>query len=64
MTQAEFEQEVCHVTGEDRRTVRSRGFSLIIMPDRVPLTVDWDAVQQVEPIRYRLHRCRRRRCAA
>ncbi|MBA4017008.1 MAG: hypothetical protein C0483_07540 [Pirellula sp.] len=63
MTQAEFEQEVCLATGEDRRTVRTRGFSLVVMPDREPLTVDWDTVQQVEPIRYRLHR-RRRRCAA
>jgi hypothetical protein len=34
------------------------------MPDRGPLTVDWDAAQQIEPIRYRLHRRRRRRCAA
>jgi len=57
MTQAEFEQQVCHATGEDRRTVRTRGFSLIIVPDRDPLTIDWDNVQQVDPIRYRLSRC-------
>ena len=64
MTQADFEQQVCHATGEDRSTVRRRGFSLMVMPDRNPLTIDWDTVQEIEPIRYRLHRRRRRRCAA
>lgn len=64
MTQSDFEDEVCHATGEDRGTVRRRGFSLIVMPDRNPLTVDWDAVQEIEPIRFRLQDRRRRRCAA
>lgn len=64
MTQSDFERAVCQATGEDRRTVRSRGFSLVVIPDRDPLTIDWDAVQQIEPIRYRLQRRRRRRCAA
>lgn len=56
MTQADFEQAVCHATGEDRRTVRSRGFSLVVVPDRGPLTINWDQVQQREPLRYRPRR--------
>lgn len=63
MTHADFENEVCRATGEERRVVRSRGFSLVVLPDRDPLTVDRDAVQEIEPIRFRLRR-RRRRCAA
>ena len=51
MTQAEFEREVAETTGESVYTIRSRGFSLVVMPDRGPLTVDWDQVQQREPLR-------------
>jgi hypothetical protein len=64
MTQAELDREVAQVTGETVNEIRSRGFQLIIMPERRPRYVDWDAVQRVEPIRYRLQRRRRRRCAA
>lgn len=52
MTQAEFEREVAETTGESVCTIRNRGFSLMVMPDRGPLTVDWDQVQQREPLRY------------
>ena len=64
MTQVDFENEVCRATGEDRHTVRDRGFSLVIMPNRDPLTVDWDSVQQLEPMRYLPRRRRKRRLAA
>lgn len=64
MTQAEMEREVSQLTGESRSEIRRRGFTLVVMPDRGPLTVDWDAVQEIEPIRHRLRRRRRRRCAA
>jgi hypothetical protein len=63
MTQAEMERELSNVTGESVGEIRRRGFSLIVMPDRGPLTVDWDAVQQLEPMRF-LPRRRRKRCAA
>ena len=52
MTQAELEREVAETTGESVCTIRNRGFSLVVMPDRGPLTVDWDQVQQREPLRY------------
>jgi hypothetical protein len=63
--QVEFEQEVCRATGEDRRTVRTHGFSLMVLPARGPLSIDWDAVQAVEHPRYIPRRAlRRRRLAA
>lgn len=52
MTQAEMERELARSTGESVCTIRNRGFSLIVMPDRGPLTVDWDQVQQREPLHY------------
>lgn len=52
MTQAEFEREVAETTGESVCTIRNRGFSLIVMPDRGPLTVDWDEVQESDRLRY------------
>ena len=52
MTQAEMERELAHTTGETLCTIRNRGFSLMVMPDRNPLVVDWDHVQQREPLRY------------
>ena len=52
MTQAEMEHELAHTTGETLCTIRNRGFSLIVMPDRNPLVVDWDQVQRREPVRY------------
>ncbi|MBL8828163.1 MAG: hypothetical protein JNM18_14380 [Planctomycetaceae bacterium] len=42
MTQAEFEHEVAETTGESPRTIRRRGFSLLVMPEREPLAIDWD----------------------
>ena len=63
MTHVDFEQQVCQATGEELDVIRDRGFSLLIMPDRGPLSVDWDAVQQLEPMRY-LPRRRRKRCTA
>ena len=64
MTQADFEQEVCQATGEELDVIRNRGFSLIVMPDRAPLTVDWDKAQQIEPMRYLPRRRHKRPCAA
>lgn len=52
MTQAEMEHELARSTGESLSTIRGRGFSLIVMPERNPLVVDWDQVQQREPMRY------------
>ncbi len=42
MTQAEFEREVAQTTGESCATIRRRGFSLLLMPEREPLAIDWD----------------------
>ena len=64
MTRRDFEQELSQATGESVRTLRKRGFSLMVAPDREPLTVDWDAVQQVEPQRYQPRRPRPVRLAA
>ena len=60
MTRSQFEQEVARATGESLSTIRSRGFSIVEPPDLEPLTVDWDAVQQVELPRIS-HPYRRRR---
>jgi hypothetical protein len=64
MTQAEMERELSHVTGETVGEIRRRGFSLIVMPDRGPLTIDWDQVQEVERVRYVPPRPVRRRSLA
>ena len=56
MTQADFEREVAQTTGETLCTIRNRGFSLMVMPDRNPLVVDWDHVQEREPLRYKPRR--------
>lgn len=64
MTQAEMERELSDVTGETVDEIRRRGFSLIVMPRRDPLVVDWDQVQQREPRRYRPRRRPIRRCVA
>ncbi|MBL8828005.1 MAG: hypothetical protein JNM18_13590 [Planctomycetaceae bacterium] len=34
--------------GESPRTIRRRGFSLIVMPEREPLAIDWDDPPHVE----------------
>lgn len=52
MTQAEMERELSRTTGESLSTIRDRGFSIVEMPDRNPLVVDWDQVQQRDPLRY------------
>ena len=64
MTQVEMEHELARSTGESLSTIRGRGFSLIVMPDRNPLVVDWDQVQQREQLRYRPRRPIRRPVAA
>lgn len=64
MTQAEMERELSSATGESVGEIRRRGFSLIVMPDRDPLTVDWDARQNVEPMRFLPLRRRKRRLAS
>ncbi len=51
MTQAEFEREVAQTTGESPRTIRRRGFSLLVMPQRDPLAIDWDEPPHAEPPR-------------
>lgn len=56
MTQTEMERELSDMTGETLDEIRRRGFSLIVMPERGPITVDWDQVQQREPLRYRPRR--------
>lgn len=47
MTQVEMERELARSTGESLSTIRGRGFSLIVMPDRNPLVVDWDRAPDV-----------------
>ena len=51
MTQAVFEREVAQTTGESPRTIRRRGFSLLVMPEREPLAIDWDEPPHAEPPR-------------
>jgi hypothetical protein len=51
MTQTEFEREVAETTGESPRTIRRRGFSLLVMPQRDPLAIDWDEPPHAEPPR-------------
>ena len=60
MTQRELDEEIAAATGESVRTIRRRGFSLMVPlkvfdPDEgtnaEPQTVDWDAVQQNQPLR-------------
>jgi hypothetical protein len=65
MTQAEMERELAGVTGETVSEIRHRGFSLVVMPSRPPLTVNWDALQQAErPRRYVKRPRHRERLAA
>ncbi|MBL9094691.1 MAG: hypothetical protein JNL96_25950 [Planctomycetaceae bacterium] len=65
MTQVELERELARSTGESLCTIRNRGFSLMVMPDRCPLTVDWDQVQECDRLRYSpRRRPLRRRLAA
>lgn len=64
MTQTELERELAERTGESLAVIRRRGFSLVD-PDIEPRTVDWDDVQQVEPLRHpRRRRTVRRRSNA
>ena len=46
MTRRDFEREVSEATGESMATIRSRGFSLVEVPDLEPLVVDWDALDE------------------
>ena len=64
MTQHEFERQIVDATGESLATIRSRGFSLVEVPDLEPLTIDWDVLQQVEQPRLALPKRRRIRQAA
>jgi hypothetical protein len=59
MTQSDFEREVSRATGETIDTVRSRGFSLMEIPDLEPLILDWDEIYPTEPLRKPLPRKRR-----
>jgi hypothetical protein len=63
MTQAELERELSDLTGESLGEIRRRGFSLVeVGPE--PLSIDWDELQQVEPLRYPPRRRPVRRCLA
>ena len=64
MTQRDLDREVARSTGEAKSTIRGRGFSLMVMPERPPLVVDWDEVQAIESPRVRLPRRRRQNQAA
>jgi len=64
MTQNQLERELANATGESLDTIRSRGFSLVEVPDLKPLTIDWDEVQQIEQPRLALPKRRRVRQAA
>lgn len=64
MTQTEMEREVAGMTGETVSEIRRRGFSLVVMPQRGPLIVDWDAVQQRERPRRHIKRPKYREQAA
>ena len=51
MTQAELDRELSDLTGESLSEIRRRGFSLVeVAPE--PLSIDWDELQQIEPLRY------------
>lgn len=64
MTHAQMERELSRATGESRATIRSRGFQLVEPPELEPLTVDWDALQQFEPVRRAQRPPRRLKAAA
>jgi hypothetical protein len=64
MTQNQLERELADMTGESLATIRSRGFSLVEVPDLEPLHLDWDEVQQVEQPRLTLPKWGRVRQAA
>jgi len=59
MTQRDLERQIARATGESMSTIRKLGFNLIEMPEREPLTVDWDKVDEsrvaVFPQRQREH---------
>lgn len=63
MTQAELEREVAQSIGESLDTIRQRGFSLVVVPDRRPLVVDWEAVYPCQPLRKPRTRSAPRRAA-
>jgi hypothetical protein len=48
MTQAELENELARSTGDSLSTIRRHGFSLVEVPDREPLSIDWDSVYPTE----------------
>jgi hypothetical protein len=52
MTQSELEHELCDLTGESLGEIRRRGFSLVEVAPEEPLSIDWDELQQIEPLRY------------
>ena len=54
MTQAELNRAVARATGESTREIARRGFVLLtpVPVEREPLVVDWDHVQQREPLRF------------
>ena len=58
MTQAELERELAHTTGETLCTIRNRGFSLLVMPDRNPHAIDWDELYPTDRSRVPLRRRR------
>lgn len=63
MTQIELDRELSNLTGESVTEIRRRGFSLVeVAPE--PLSIDWDELQQVEPLRYSPRRRPVRRCLA
>lgn len=46
MTQRDLDRQIARATGESMSTIRKFGFNLIEMPEREPLTVDWDKVDE------------------
>lgn len=59
MTQAQLDRSVAAATGESRRTVRQRGFSLAdpppYDPDPYPQYVDWDDLAEVRYAELAVH---------
>ena len=56
MTQADLDREVAEKTGESLQTIAERGFMPLTRapferePNRKPLTVDWDQLDQLRCI--------------
>ena len=46
MTQHQLERELARLTGETITTIRHRGFGLVEPPEREPLVVDWDELEE------------------